>query len=101
MQVCFLIMAKRRALRASALLTGSTDFQVKCVYSPFEREDRFWKLVDPLPSADLVVLNATKNELFIPYLSRFLGHKGKVLAISEDPEFAANYLLRKYRVEQS
>ena len=71
-----------------------------CIYTPSEHFQVYWKSVVETP-ADLVVINSTHNELFVPALGKLMGRKGKALIITEDEHFVQKYLGQQFGVDKS
>ena len=52
-------------------------------------------------TADLVVLNTTRNDLFVSVLDQILGRKGRGLIITDDDQFSRKYVGKLFNVDQS
>lgn len=71
-----------------------------CIYTPSEHFQVYWRSVTESP-ADLVVLNTTRNDLFVPVLGKLMGRKGRALIVTEDEHFVQKYLGQQYNVDRS
>ena len=50
---------------------------------------------------DLVVVNTTRNDLFVPVLGKLMGRRGRALIVTEDEHFVQKYLGKQYEVDRS
>ena len=71
-----------------------------CIYVPAEYFQVYWKSVTET-TAHLVVLNTTRNDLFVPVLDRILDRKGKGLIVTDDDQFSRKFVGKLFNVDKS